>query len=285
MDGVLVQDVALGAARLHHHAPAHRVEGVGDDARHGGDGLRDGPADHDGSVLGVGQHAARRVVEAEVGRAVDDDALHGHAEAPVEPRQPVRLEDLREAVPEAGELALALARALADVGGEPRSREVQRVHEAQRGGPRGAAGRQVPGEVAPELRVLVHATQEHLLVLVLEGEVERLRGEVPDDVGEVAAPEGQQALLARDAHERVHDTLVALVGGDLLADVLHLQQQFHALDGRHGGLGDGGGDAAGEEVLRERYGIGEVLFLGHFVLLLGPFFSLDYGTSRAWIEV
>lgn len=40
MHGALVEDVALGAAGLHHHAPPHGVEGVGDDAGHGGDDLQ-----------------------------------------------------------------------------------------------------------------------------------------------------------------------------------------------------------------------------------------------------
>lgn len=64
--------------------------------------------------------------------------------------------------------------------------------------------------------------QEDLLVLVLESEVEGLRGEVADDVGQVAPPEGQHALLLGDTHNAVHDALVLLVGRDSLARVLHL---------------------------------------------------------------
>ncbi|DAA33748.1 TPA: hypothetical protein BOS_493 [Bos taurus] len=50
----------------------------------------------------------------------------------------------------------------------------------------------------------------------------RLRGEIADDVGQVAPPEGQHALLLGDTHDAVHDALVLLVGRDLLARVLHL---------------------------------------------------------------
>jgi hypothetical protein len=39
--GVLVQHLGLCAAGLHHHAPAHGVEGVGDDARHSGHALEE----------------------------------------------------------------------------------------------------------------------------------------------------------------------------------------------------------------------------------------------------
>lgn len=266
MECALVQDVGLGAARLHHHAPTHRVERIRDDSGDCGDGLCDGPADDQGGVLGVGQHATRCVVEAEVRRTVDDDTLHGHTEASVQAGETVGLEDLGKAVSEAAELTLA--RAFADVGGETRTREVERVHEAEGGGSGGATGRQVTREVTPELRSLVYATEEHLLVLVFEREVERLGGEVPDDVGEVTTPEREQALLFGNADEGVDDTFVALVFSDLFAHVLDLQQQLDALDGRHGGLGDGRGDTAGDEVLRERDRIGEVR---HFVQLGGLF--------------
>lgn len=51
---VLVQDVSLGAARLHHHAPTDSVEGIGDDTGDCCNGLCDGPANDDWCVLGVG---------------------------------------------------------------------------------------------------------------------------------------------------------------------------------------------------------------------------------------
>lgn len=52
-------------------------------------------------------------------------------------------------------------------------------------------------------------------------------------------------------------TLVTLLLGDLLGDVLYLQQQLDALDGRDGGLGDRRGDTAGDEILGKRHGIRE----------------------------
>lgn len=275
MQRALVQDVGLGAAGLHHHAPAHRVERIRDDTGDGGHGLRDRPADHQGCVLGVGQHAARGVVESEVGGAVDDDTLDRHSETSVQAGETVGLVDLGEAVSEAAELARAVFfAAFADVGGETGTREVERVHEAEGSGSGGATGSEVTGEVAPELGPLIYSTEEHLLVLVLEGEVERLRGEVPDDVGEVTAPEGEEALLLRNADEGVDDALVTLVGGDLFAHMLHLEQQLDTLDRRDGGLGDGGGHASGDEVFRERDRIGEVR---HFVRLGGS----SLGNRRA----
>jgi len=52
-------------------------------------------------------------------------------------------------------------------------------------------------------------------------------------------------------------TLVTLRLGDLLGDVLYLQQQLDALDGRDGGLGNRRGHTAGDEILGERHGIRE----------------------------
>lgn len=52
-------------------------------------------------------------------------------------------------------------------------------------------------------------------------------------------------------------TLVTLILGDLFGDVLYLQQQLDALDGRDGGLGDRRGHTAGHKILGERHGIRE----------------------------
>lgn len=70
------------------------------------------------------------------------------------------------------------------------------------------------GKVAshPEaVAVLLLVEAEHLLELVTEGEVQGLRGEVTDDVGSVAAPEGHNALIAHGALEAVADTVVLAV--------------------------------------------------------------------------
>jgi hypothetical protein len=56
------------------------------------------------------------------------------------------------------------------------------------------------------LGVLVDATEEHLFVHIFEGEVERLSGEITDDVGEVAPPKAYETLFLGDADETVHNT-------------------------------------------------------------------------------
>lgn len=53
------ESVTSFASRLHHHAPADGVEGVGHQAGDGGHGLSDHPAHHDVCVLGVGEHSCK----------------------------------------------------------------------------------------------------------------------------------------------------------------------------------------------------------------------------------
>lgn len=50
----------------------------------------------------------------------------------------------------------------------PSSCVIQWINEAERGGTGRAARRQIPGEVPPELRVLIHAVQEYGFVHVLQ---------------------------------------------------------------------------------------------------------------------
>ena len=190
-------------AGLHHHTTTHGVERIRDDTGHGGHALGDHPGDDERRLLRIWQHALGGIEESEVGSSVDNNTLHGHDEASVQTERTVGLEDLHETVTQTGELTAAL---LADIGGQTRTREVERVDEAQRGGTGRTAGRQVTAEVSPELRFLIHTAQEHLLVFILECEVQRLCREVTDHIGEVASPETDESLLSWDTHEAVDYT-------------------------------------------------------------------------------
>lgn len=88
----------------------------------------------------------------------------------------------------------------------PCSGEVKGVHKAEGRCSSSTTRSQVTRKVAPELRVLVDTAQENLLVLVLEGKVQGLRGEVPDDVSEIATPVTEESLLFGDADEAVNHT-------------------------------------------------------------------------------
>lgn len=112
---VLVQHLRLLQTRLHHHPTTHRVEWIGSDTSHRGHHLGNGPAHVEGCVLRVGQVVAARVVEAKVGRSIDDDALDGDDEAAIQSDGAVALHDLHQAVDQAVELSVA---ALAHIGSE-----------------------------------------------------------------------------------------------------------------------------------------------------------------------
>ena len=68
--------------------------------------------------------------------------------------------------------------------------------------------------------------------------------EIADNVGQVAAPEGRDALLRGNTGEAVHDARVALdlAGADLGVRVLRLDDQLDALDGSRQGLSDSASD-------------------------------------------
>lgn len=115
----LVDDLGLGTTRLHHHATTDGIEGIRHDTGDGGDDLSnrknkdfsinrtaeafergrdtdlsDGPADIPRGGLWIWQHTASCVVEAEVGRTVDDNTLDGYAETAIQTNQAIRFEDL-----------------------------------------------------------------------------------------------------------------------------------------------------------------------------------------------
>lgn len=117
VQGVLVHNLALGTARLHHHTTTDSVEGIRDDTGGGGHNLGDHPLDEERSLLGIGQHTSSRIVQAEVSGTVDDNALHGDVESTVQTDNTVSFEGLGQAVSQTG--VLALSHALADISTQP----------------------------------------------------------------------------------------------------------------------------------------------------------------------
>lgn len=162
------------------------------------------------------------VIDAKVCSPVNDDALHRHIESLVQASQTIRFEDLHQAVTQTIELSPSSS--LSHIGGQTGTGEVEGVHETQRGGSGSTTRGQVTGEVPPELGALVNTIKEDLLVLVLEGEVEGLGGEISDDIGKVTSPEGKDSLLLGDTDNAVDDTLVLLICGDLLTGMLDLRE-------------------------------------------------------------
>jgi hypothetical protein len=117
------------------------------------------------------------------------------------------------------------------------TREVERVADGERAGSAETSGRKVDAEELRELLLPV-VLREHLFDRVLEGQVERLLGEVADDVGGVAVPERGEALLGRHTREAVaHASITGdLAGADERVGILRLDEQLHALNWRGGGL-------------------------------------------------
>lgn len=238
------------ASRLHHHTTTDGVEGVGHETSDRSHRLSNHPADNNVCVLGVWKHACKRnvdregylkaqspgyiellnawkwkltlccVVDAKVSSSVDDDALYWNAEALVQTSDAIGLGDLHQTVSQAFELAPRSS--FADISGQTCSGKVEGVDETERSGSGGATRRQVTSKVSPELFVLVHAVEENLLVLVLEGKVEGLSREVSDDIGQVPSPEREEALLFGDTDNAVDDALVLLVNCNLFAGMLYL---------------------------------------------------------------
>lgn len=249
VEGVLVHDIGLGTTGLHHHTSSDGIEWIGDDTGGCGYNLSDGPRDEDRGVLRVWQHSLGSIEATEVGSTIDDNTLDRHVEATVQTDHTVRLDGLLQTIDQT--VVLTLGSGTADISAQSGTGEVKWVDEAQRGGTSGTTGSEVTQEVAPELCVLVDATQEDLFVHILEGEVQRLGWEVPDHVGKVTSPESSEALFFGDANKAIDDTFVLLVDGNLLGGSLHLEQQLDALDRGDGSLGHGSGDTSGQEILGE----------------------------------
>jgi len=244
IDGALVLDGRSGG---HHHTTTDGVDGVRHQSGGDGDAVAQAEGEEETGV-GAEQDGLERIVETEVHSAINEDADAGDDEASVETLDAVGFEGLGVDVDET--LVLALAAFALGVVGQTRTGVVERVDEHQRERTRAAAGQDVSGELLGVGGVLGNV--EHRLDLILEGEVERLRREVTQAIGQVTAPQGVHALRLDGPHGAIDDAIVGLVEA-ALADhlILILDEQLDALDRGGGRLGDDGGDAREREILRE----------------------------------
>merc|ERR1719187_663966 len=204
------------------------VSRIGHESRGDGDSPSEDEGQEDASVLVTQKDGLQRVVETEVHATVDEDTDGGDGEATVQALDTISLEGLDVHVNETVELTLTTL-ALGIIG-QPGPRVVERVDEEEGHGTGASSGGDVGGELLPLGSGLGGGEQG--LHGVLEGEVEGLGGEVPQDVGEVPSPEGEEALSLEDPGGAVDDALVGLVEAALLDHlILVLHQQLHTLDG------------------------------------------------------
>lgn len=98
--------------------------------------------------------------------------------------------------------------------------------------------------------VLLFVTTKELLVLVLEGQVEGLGGEVTDHVGNVTTPQRTETFRLDGSGEAITNAAVRVRKTARLDHlILVLHEQFDTLDGRSSRLGDSSGDTAHHKVL------------------------------------
>ena len=247
VQGALVGHFFDWLTRLHHESSSHGVEWVGDDSSGDSDELSVEPLGENVGVLE--EHGLAGVEETEVGGTVGDDTDNGDAETSVESLWAISGGDGGEAVNESGEFSGSSG---SNVGGETSSGEIERVHEAEGGGTGGSTRGAVSDEELDWLLLGVVWVEDGL-VEVLACEVDSLGGEIPDDVGGIASPEGWYTLLGGNSPEAVANTIVPLFGWDVLDIVLNLEEELDSLDGSDDSLRDGGGDTSEREVERERF--------------------------------
>lgn len=136
--------------------------------------------------------------------------------------------------------ALELCLAFADVGGETSTSEIERIADGVGDGAGETTAEQFGGRRLPELRLRV-VVREHVVDEIVERQRRTLLRRIAQAVDEIAAPEGQHALLGVHTSKAVENARVTrhLAADDFRVRVLRLHQQFHTLHRRHDGLGNG----------------------------------------------
>lgn len=208
IEGRLVLDGLTGG---HHHATTDGVKGVRGDTSGGGDA----PAESERGeevVLEVTdeEDGLDGVVETEVETTVNNDTSDGGTETTVETGNTIGSDGLAVDIDEAVELTLTTLLGGLGVVGETGTGVIEGVDEEEGSGTSGTTGGKVTSHPLP-VAILVLLEAEHGLELVAESEVEGLGGEVTDDVGGVATPQGHDTLIGGGALEAVDDTVVAAV--------------------------------------------------------------------------
>ena len=235
----------LGSSGVHHESSSDGIKRVGDDAGTDSDDLSEAPHSEDVSLLGIWEHQGLTGIEhTEVGGAIEDDTNDGDTETSVETLGTFLSCDRLEAVNESSELTIS---AITDVSSETCSGEIEGVDGAEGGGTSSSTRGAVTEEELDGFDLGV-VRVEDFLVIIFEGEVQSLGGEITNDVGQVTSPEGTESLLLDDSLETVTDTVVSIFNLDLGRCVLNLQEELNSLDGGDKSLGNSGGNTTDHEI-------------------------------------
>ena len=244
VDGSLVLDGGSGG---HHHTTTNGVDGVGHQARSNGDTVTQAEGQKKSSV-GSEEDGLEGIVKTEIHSTVDENADARNDESSVESLDTVGLEGLTVDVDET--VVLTFASLALGVVGQTGTGVIERIDEREGERSREAAGQDVGTELLGVGRIFRDV--EHRLDLILEREVESLRREVTQAIGQISSPQGIDALARDGPRGAVDDAFVRLVETALTDHlILILDEQLDALDGRGHGLGGDGGDSRKGETLRE----------------------------------
>jgi len=244
VDGALVLDGGSGG---HHHTTTNGVNGVGHQT--GSDGHTVAQAEgKEQPSIGTEEDGLQRVVETEVHSTVNENADARDDESTVQTLDTVGLDGLGVDIDET--LVLALTALALGVVSETGTGVIEGVDEEQGQGSGASSGQNVGAELLGVSSVF--GDVEGGLYFVLEGEVEGLRREITQAVGQVTSPQRVNALVLDGPGGAVDDALVGLVETPLTDHlILILDEQLDALDGGGGRLGHDGGNAGKGEILGE----------------------------------
>ena len=169
-------------------------------------GLRESSVKDEVSGWKLADTKNEQLTETKVETTVDNDTDNGGNETTVETGNTVGSQSLPVDINQSVELTRTTLGSRLVVVGETGTGVVERVDEKQRRGTSSSTGSNVTSEpLGVGLRLL---EVEHGLEVVLEGKVQRLGREVPDDVGGVTSPQGDHTLIGVSPLEAVSNTLV-----------------------------------------------------------------------------
>jgi hypothetical protein len=145
--------------------------------------------------------SGKGIEETEVDSTVWDDTNNRHSDAVVQTTNTAGGHSLLQAIEKTVELLLSSS----DIRSKTGTGVIERVDDAQRTGSSKTTSSHVNGEEFAELSVLVGLREEGL-DSILEGEVEGLGREVPDDVGQVSTPESLDSLYCLSTRLRTYSS-------------------------------------------------------------------------------